>query len=90
MVNIGNEAGHFFQSDAELAKQREKDKKYNYTAGNAIKISSKVLALKVSQGRKYCYVAESGFTTKKINLEVRTSVSHKCIPLLRRRTHFSR
>jgi len=69
MVNIGNEAGHFFQSDAELAKQREKDKKYNYTAGNAIKISSKVLALKVSQGRKYCYVAESGFTTKKINLE---------------------
>lgn len=70
MANIGNQAGHFFQSDAELAKQKEKEKKYNYTAGNAIKIPSKVLALKVSQGRKYCYVAESGFTAKKFSLEV--------------------
>jgi hypothetical protein len=76
MANIGNQAGHFFQSDAELAKQKEKEKKYNYTAGNAIKIPSKVLALKVSQGRKYCYVAESGFTAKKFSLEVVGYLKH--------------
>ncbi|CAM0142552.1 unnamed protein product [Umbelopsis sp. WA50703] len=69
MANIGNEAGHFFQTDADLAKQQEKAKKYNYTAGDALKMSSKVLALQVSTGEKYGYVAESGFTAKKINLE---------------------
>jgi hypothetical protein len=70
MTNVSSNPGHFFQTDAELEKQKEKEKKYNYTAGNAVKTPSKVLALKVSQGRKYCYIAESAFTARKINLEV--------------------
>ncbi|KAG2188490.1 hypothetical protein INT44_001244 [Umbelopsis vinacea] len=74
MTNVSSNPGHFFQTDAELEKLKEREKKYNYTAGNAVKTPSKVLALKVSQGRKYCYIAESAFTARKINLETGNAV----------------
>lgn len=70
MVNIGTEAGNFFQSDAEIQKQKEKQAKYNYTEGDAIQLSTKALALIVVQDGAYAYVAESGFHAKRINLQV--------------------
>ncbi|KAI7868491.1 WD40-repeat-containing domain protein [Spinellus fusiger] len=72
MVNIGREAGNFFQSDRELAKQQLKEQKYNYTVGNAIKLSTKGLDVLV-EGH-YAYVAESGFLAKRIHLETQKTV----------------
>ncbi|KAF7725244.1 hypothetical protein EC973_000332 [Apophysomyces ossiformis] len=74
MVNIAAEAGNFFQTDAELAKQKEKEAKYNYTIGDCIKLSSKGLALMIVDEGKYAYVAESGFLAKRINLETKKTV----------------
>ncbi|CDS02883.1 hypothetical protein LRAMOSA00286 [Lichtheimia ramosa] len=74
MVNIANEAGSFFQTDAELKKQKEKEAKYNYTEGDCIQLSTKALGLIVLQSGKYAYVAESGFNAKRINLETRKPV----------------
>jgi DNA-binding beta-propeller fold protein YncE len=74
MVNVSVESGAFFQTDAELAKQNEKRLKYNYTEGDAIKLGTKALALKLSFDEKYVYVAESGFFVRKISLTV--SLSH--------------
>ena len=68
MVNVASEAGSFFQTDAELKKQKEKEAKYNYTEGDCIQLNTKALALLVTG--KYAYVAESGFSAKRINLEV--------------------
>ncbi|KAG2227580.1 hypothetical protein INT45_002265 [Circinella minor] len=67
MVNVASEAGSFFQTDAELKKQKEKEAKYNYTEGDAIQLNTKALGLLVTG--KYAYVAESGFSAKRINLE---------------------
>ena len=77
MVNIANEAGSFFQTDAELKKQKEKEAKYNYTEGECIQLSTKALGLIVLQSGKYAYVAESGFNAKRINLEVRSTHPNK-------------
>lgn len=70
MVNVSQETGAFFQTDAELAKQREKAAKYNYTAGEAAKIASKVLSFTISPDGKYLYVAESGFQVRKMDRSV--------------------
>ncbi|KAI9262226.1 WD40-repeat-containing domain protein [Phascolomyces articulosus] len=67
MVNVASEAGNFFQTDAEIQKQKEKEAKYNYTEGDAIQLNTKALALLVTG--KYAYIAESGFSAKRINLE---------------------
>lgn len=69
MVNISQQAGAFFQTDADLAKQKEKAAKYNYTEGDAIQLASK--ALDVRLFGNYLYVAESGFQVRKISLTVR-------------------
>lgn len=79
MVNIANEAGSFFQTDAELKKQKEKEAKYNYTEGKCIQLSTKALGLIVLQSGKYAYVAESGFNAKRINLEVRLHSSKRML-----------
>lgn len=71
MVNIGTEAGNFFQTDAELAKQKEKAEKYNYTEGDAVKLSSKALAIQIVADGTYVYIAESGFQTRRFNLKVK-------------------
>lgn len=70
MVNVSQESGAFFQTDAEIAKQKEKQLKYNYTEGDAIKLGSKALDILLSQDEKYIYVAESGFFVRKIQLSV--------------------
>jgi hypothetical protein len=70
MVNVSQESGAFFQTDAEIAKQREKQAKYNYTEGDAIQLSTKALNIHLSQDEKYVYVAESGFFVRKISLAV--------------------
>ncbi|KAI9492779.1 WD40-repeat-containing domain protein [Zychaea mexicana] len=72
MVSVASEAGNFFQTDAEIKKQKEKEAKYNYTEGDALKLSTKALALLVTG--KYAYVAESGFSAKRINLETNKTV----------------
>ncbi|KAI8969192.1 WD40-repeat-containing domain protein [Mycotypha africana] len=74
MVNVSQEAGAFFQTDAEIAKQKEKAAKYNYTAGEAIKLSSKALEIKVDEDGQYLYVAESGFFVRKISLATSKTV----------------
>ncbi|KAI8142240.1 WD40-repeat-containing domain protein, partial [Fennellomyces sp. T-0311] len=68
MVNVASEAGNFFQTDAELKKQKEKEAKYNYTEGDCMQLSTKALALLVTG--KHAFVGESGFNAKRINLEV--------------------
>lgn len=78
MVNVSQESGAFFQTDAELAKQKEKQAKYNYTEGDAIKLSSKALEIQLSQDGKYVYVAESGFFVRKISLAVSNKVAASC------------
>lgn len=70
MVNVSQESGAFFQTDAELAKQKEKALKYNYTEGDALKTSTKALVIKLSVDEKYVYVGESGFFIRKISLAV--------------------
>jgi sugar lactone lactonase YvrE len=70
MVNISQESGAFFQTDAEIAKQKEKEAKYNYTAGDAVKLSSKALSLCISPDGKYIYIAESGFQVRKMERSV--------------------
>ncbi|KAG0174696.1 hypothetical protein DFQ28_007577 [Apophysomyces sp. BC1034] len=78
MVNVASEAGNFFQTDAEIQKQKEKEAKYNYTIGDCIKLSSKGLALTIVEEGKYAYVAESGFLAKRVNLE-----THKTVKLFK-------
>lgn len=70
MVNVSQESGAFFQTDAEIAKQKEKQAKLNYIEGDAIKLSSKALEIQASGDEKYVYVAESGFFVRKIALSV--------------------
>jgi hypothetical protein len=70
MVNVSQESGAFFQTDAEIAKQKEKLAKLNYTEGDAIKLSTKALEIHASRDEKYMYVAESGFFVRKISLSV--------------------
>lgn len=77
MVNVSQESGAFFQTDAEIAKQKEKQLKYNYTAGDAIKLGSKALDIKLSQDEKFIYVAESGFFVRKVQLSVSTVKTNK-------------
>lgn len=84
MVNIANEAGSFFQTDAELKKQKEKEAKYNYTEGDCIQLSTKALGLIVLQSGKYAYVAESGFNAKRINLEASLLLIYKSMLRWRR------
>ncbi|ORE07557.1 WD40 repeat-like protein [Rhizopus microsporus var. microsporus] len=74
MVNISQESGAFFQTDAEIAKQKEKEAKYNYTAGDAVKLSSKALSLCISPDGKYIYIAESGFQVRKMERSTMKSV----------------
>ncbi|KAI9022771.1 WD40-repeat-containing domain protein [Phycomyces nitens] len=76
MANIGTEAGNFFQTDQDIAKQKLKAEKYNYIVGDAIKLSSKGLDLIVVDDN-YAYVAESGFIAKRINLKVKLMVTNK-------------
>ncbi|KAI8878991.1 WD40 repeat-like protein [Backusella circina FSU 941] len=66
MANFSQEAGAFFQTDAEIAKQKEKSAKYNYTEGDAIELKSKALGMLLDEST--LYVAESGFYVRKINL----------------------
>ncbi|KAI8064364.1 WD40-repeat-containing domain protein [Gongronella butleri] len=70
MANTTSNAGLFFQSDADLAKEKAKQAKMNYTVGDAMQISTKVLAIKIVQG-KYAFVAESGSMAKRIHLETK-------------------
>lgn len=77
MVNVSQESGAFFQTDAEIAKQKEKQAKYNYTEGDAIQLSTKALNIQLSQDEKYIYVAESGFFVRKISLAVNCLLKHK-------------
>lgn len=70
MVNVSQESGAFFQTDAEIAKQREKAAKYNYTAGDAVKLASKALSICLSPDGKYIYIAESGFQVRKMTRSV--------------------
>lgn len=70
MANIGVHSGQFFQTDAEIQKEKEKQAKYNYTLGDAIKLSSKALDLLIVQQGKYAFVAESSSDAKRIHIEV--------------------
>lgn len=70
MVNVSQESGAFFQTDAEIAKQKEKQAKYNYTEGDAIKLATKALDICIDSDQKYLYVAESGFQVRKLSLAV--------------------
>lgn len=83
MVNVSQESGAFFQTDAEIAKQKEKQAKYNYTEGDAIKLASKALDMCIDSDQKYMYVAESGFQVRKISLAVSTNIQ----PTATMRTH---
>ncbi|KAK4511663.1 nucleolar zinc-finger protein [Mucor velutinosus] len=74
MVNVSQESGAFFQTDAELAKQKEKEAKYNYTEGDAIKLASKALDMCIDSDQKYMYVAESGFQVRKLSLATSKTV----------------
>ncbi|KAI9323627.1 WD40-repeat-containing domain protein [Dichotomocladium elegans] len=74
MVNIASEAGNFFQTTAELQKQKEKEAKYNYTEGDAIQLPTKALDMIVLRNGQYAYVAESGFHAKRINLKTNKAV----------------
>ncbi|KAI7906881.1 WD40-repeat-containing domain protein [Cokeromyces recurvatus] len=74
MVNISQESSAFFQTDAEIAKLKEKEAKYNYTKGDAIKLSSKALEIQLDKNKKYMYVAESGFLVRKISLTTSKTV----------------
>ncbi|ORX55556.1 WD40 repeat-like protein [Hesseltinella vesiculosa] len=71
MANVTNNAGFFFQTDAELAKEKEKQAKCNYTVGDAMQLSTKALDLKVVQQGKYAFVAESGSMAKRIHLDTK-------------------
>jgi hypothetical protein len=68
MTNVSQEAGAFFQTDAEIAKQKAKSAKYNYTEGDAIQLKSKALSMLLDGTTMY--VGESGFYVRKINLSV--------------------
>eukprot|EP01135_Chromosphaera_perkinsii_P009103 Nk52_evm1s1626 gene=Nk52_evmTU1s1626 len=73
----------FFQTDAELEKMEERCKRVNYTKGEAIKLPSKILDLKIQPEKEeesgstppsssspgYVYVAGAGFTARKVNLD---------------------
>ncbi|KAG2235234.1 hypothetical protein INT48_004701 [Thamnidium elegans] len=69
-------SGAFFQTDAEIAKQKEKQLKYNYTEGDAIKLGSKALDILLSQDEKYIYVAESGFFVRHIGPVTAMALTH--------------
>lgn len=64
------DVNHLFQSDSDLARQRAREAKHNYDAGAAIRLSTKVLCMRVVEGGAYAYVGESGFVAKKVNLTV--------------------
>jgi len=93
-ANISNKGSDFFETDAEIAKRLAKDKKSKEVEdlGEPIKITSKVLNMKLVQGEnpKYAYIAESGFIIRKVNLEtgkfVKTFKGHKgpvtCIDII--------
>ncbi|KAI9486493.1 MAG: WD40-repeat-containing domain protein [Benjaminiella poitrasii] len=74
MVNVSQESRAFFQTDAEIVKQKEKEAKYNYTEGDAIKLSSKALEIRLDKNKKHIYVAESGFFVRKISLATSKTV----------------
>jgi len=82
-ANISNKGSDFFESDAEIAKRLAKDKKSKEVEqlGEPIKITSKVLNMKLVQGEnpKYAYIAESGFIVRKVNLEVMIYYIYICI-----------
>ena len=71
MVQVSQESGAFFQTDAEIAKQKEKQAKYNYTEGSAVQLSSKALNIQLATDDKHIYIAESGFFVRKISLAVK-------------------
>ncbi|KAI8640204.1 quinon protein alcohol dehydrogenase-like superfamily [Parasitella parasitica] len=68
MANVSQEPGAFFQTDAEIAKQKEKEAKYNYTEGDAIKLPKKVLNICLDKDQKYLYVADAGHRVAKVSL----------------------
>ncbi|CEP16005.1 hypothetical protein [Parasitella parasitica] len=70
MANVSQEPGAFFQTDAEIAKQKEKEAKYNYTDGDAIRLNKKALDICIDSDEKYLYVADAGFRARKISLNV--------------------
>lgn len=71
MVNVGSSADQFFQTDAEIEKQEQKNAKYNYTKGDCLETKSKVLALLLLPDPRYAYLAGAGFHAKRVNLEVK-------------------
>lgn len=79
MVNVSQQAGAFFQTDAELAKQKQKEAKYNYTEGDAIQLASKALDIRLY--KNYIYIAESGFQVRKISLTVNVPSSSSPVTL---------
>ncbi|RUS22958.1 WD40-repeat-containing domain protein [Jimgerdemannia flammicorona] len=70
MANISSDPDHFFQSDADVERQKARAAKYNYDIGDPIKIGTKVLALKIVDDGANAYIAEAGFVARKINLKV--------------------
>lgn len=71
MAQIGSTADQFFQSDADVARQKARQAKYNYDIGDPIRLSTKVLAFKIVDNGTKAYVAEAGFVARKIDLTVR-------------------
>ncbi|ORY94058.1 WD40-repeat-containing domain protein [Syncephalastrum racemosum] len=74
MVNVGSSADHFFQTDAEIKKQEQKNAKYNYTKGDCLQSKSKILALLLPSDSRYAYIAGAGFHAKRVNLETKKTV----------------
>lgn len=74
MVNVSQQAGAFFQTDADIAKQKEKEAKYNYTEGDALQLTSKALDIRIFGN--HIYIAESGFQVRKISLTVKNPSPH--------------
>ena len=82
--NISNQSDHFFQSDRDLAKQASRDAKFAKSpkAGSPILLPSKVLAMVTPENQSsYVYLAESGGTIRKLDLQVRINL----VKLLQRR-----
>ncbi|RUP42967.1 WD40-repeat-containing domain protein [Jimgerdemannia flammicorona] len=74
MANISSDPDHFFQSDADVERQKARAAKYNYDIGDPIKIGTKVLALKIVDDGANAYIAEAGFVARKINLKTGKSI----------------
>lgn len=75
---MSNKGSDFFETDKEIEIRlaREKKEKEIGELGEPIKISSKVLSMKLVQNEDptYAYVTESGFFIRKINLKIGKTV----------------